>query len=62
MEGRGNQKANRLLNLIRDGLALLPRDRFWGQRVEDDDAFAGGDDAAIEAGGGEYIVAGSELA
>ena len=61
MESRGNQKANRLLDHTRDGFALLPRDGFRSQRVEDDDAFAGVDDAAVKASGREYIIAGNEL-
>ena len=61
MKSRGNQKANRLLDHTRDGFALLPRDGFRTQRVEDDDSFARGDDAAIKACGREYIITGYEL-
>jgi hypothetical protein len=61
MESRGNQKANGLLDLTRDGFALLPRDGFRSQRVEDDDSFACGDDAAVKARGRKYIITGNEL-
>ena len=56
-----NQKAHRLLDLARNRSAFLPRDGFRSERVKDDDAFIGSDDAAVKTGGREDVLIRDQL-
>src|ERR1044071_3206640 len=61
MKSRRNQETNRLFDRAGDGFSLLPGNSFRTQRVENHHSFVSGDNAAVEARGRKYVIAGNEL-